>query len=384
MDNLDEITKNPALMSLSMSGSADHINRYKDLMRMHKEPEVIEDCVRKVAKYYSAEELDKLLYILQKENIEPIADCLIEITGVNPELRKNALRFFKEKRWARSINDIADQVKDEYHSKSFNIVIQLMSYYHNYFGAIEQYENTKPLVSAMRMIKNSQGITRHCNYYNREIREILDPYNDSLLIYNIFTINLFKSEDAAVKVANGLTRYNAREARKYSSILRWAAENGKDCIAEMVDAFEKYDLQVLHQAFVDCNLDETNFEELLTDKAANAVKKSRNPLAMIKRIMTTDYTLIREMLCSRTLGQELSYDDLDLISNSLDLVKKIHKERDNENYEKVIKGYFSELNRAIHQGHDFKSYVRNIQIYCSDVEKQMRDNAQELMVVHNA
>lgn len=124
----------------------------------------------------------------------------------------------------------------------------------------------------------------------------------------------------------------------------------------------------------DCILD-----ELLKDRTYQELQN--NP-EILDENYVDNYLIIRSNICDELLD-ELSVNDIVLIKNAYSLVMDVHRDRMDE-YKKTIKeNYFSEMNRAINQADTVKGQIQMIREYCKEVEYQIKENAKDLMVVHD-
>lgn len=145
----------------------------------------------------------------------------------------------------------------------------------------------------------------------------------------------------------------------------------RDKIAKVVKILDKYN-DNQHEIVVEKLWNIGGYlDELLSDEAYNAIKK--NP-SVIHRL--EDYIANRLMV-----DIKVSYDELELITNTYNLMAEIHKERSYGYFNQIREGFFKELNRAINQETNYNKQIKNLRIYCREVQGKLLDNASDLMVV---
>lgn len=156
-------------------------------------------------------------------------------------------------------------------------------------------------------------------------------------------------------------------------------------VVRIFDKYKKCDYQGIAK-YIDSLTRESfslnDLKEFLTKRAYRVLSKSRNVIKDMSNIHT-NYGSSAVNIKERQVKNACSYSDFDLIKSTEELVKAVHERRDEDDYHKIMKGFYSELNRAIRQSTDFKGKIRNLRQYCNEVQKQMKDNAEELMVMAN-
>lgn len=119
---------------------------------------------------------------------------------------------------------------------------------------------------------------------------------------------------------------------------------------------------------------EVDFEELLSDKGYDEVKKNG-----LKSVALKHYSLIRKNVREHSVLAKLSYPDMDSISKAYNAVMAVHRERKTRDRNEITEGFFAEMNRAISQGTDTESKIQMLKTYGRDVQDKMKTNAGELM-----
>lgn len=76
-----------------------------------------------------------------------------------------------------------------------------------------------------------------------------------------------------------------------------------------------------------------------------------------------------------------SYNNLKLIKKTYDTVMRLHERRSRQDKQRITKGFFDELKRSYSQGGSEESKEKMVRMYCIDVNKQIKDNAEELMLI---
>lgn len=95
------------------------------------------------------------------------------------------------------------------------------------------------------------------------------------------------------------------------------------------------------------------------------------------------YDLILQNIKDEELKQNIG-DDWKRVNRATKLVYKIHQNKSMYDQGQILVGFYEELNRAVSQGNNLDEKVKMLRQYCDEVEEQMKDNAEELMVVTNA
>lgn len=119
--------------------------------------------------------------------------------------------------------------------------------------------------------------------------------------------------------------------------------------------------------------EEMDLEELLVDENYDRIKSSEDPKILFRNILMNQYTEIRKNI------HNIGFDDVRLVRKTLDLVMAIHTDRDVKQKNDIKNGFFDELKRAMAQG----DRIRYLRRYCDEVQEQMKNNVEDLMVVHN-
>lgn len=120
-------------------------------------------------------------------------------------------------------------------------------------------------------------------------------------------------------------------------------------------------------------------EELLRLRAYNAIKNGSDVAKIVNGESKKGIDKIRD----EEVRDNASYSDLKLVENTWNFVKQIHTGRKTSQRKEIERAFKCELERAMSQGCDLKSKIKNLRQFCYDVKKQMKDNASDLMVVTN-
>lgn len=146
----------------------------------------------------------------------------------------------------------------------------------------------------------------------------------------------------------------------------------------MLKAMEKYpNLQGMLKIGLEDKV--YDFKELLSEAATESIN---NSVKALLPIINSNYSRERDKITD-PIATRISYKDLDLIHNTWEFVREIHTNRPDKIVE-IEKGYYRELNRAISQGSNDKKKIANLRQYCNEVQKQMKENASDLMVIYDA
>lgn len=152
-------------------------------------------------------------------------------------------------------------------------------------------------------------------------------------------------------------------------------------MADVMDKYFDMDTNELYLAFRDQqNIRDLDINELLTDRAYNAMKRSKDQKKTLHKILSNNYGRRSKEIAH---GDKIGYKELDLIFSTYKFVKGIHAKRNSEDMKEIREGFYSNLNRAIVQASDNKGMVRQVRQYCSEVRQKMEDNVDELMVIYD-
>lgn len=116
---------------------------------------------------------------------------------------------------------------------------------------------------------------------------------------------------------------------------------------------------------------------LRDESTIEMVKKSDDPCRLIKAVLKGEYQFLDK------LDIELEDKDKQLVLKTYDFIMDVHRRRRPKCKFEISKGFYDELKRAIDQGSNYKDKIENLREFCYDAKAQMRDNAEELMVVGN-
>lgn len=147
-----------------------------------------------------------------------------------------------------------------------------------------------------------------------------------------------------------------------------------EALDKYIDEFEDFD------TFISELDGQCYFQELLSDDCYQKVSASKNPYEYMKKIVAKDY---HDLRVNMDEGEILSYKDLDSVFETWQLVEEVHISREYEDLEKIEDGFYAELNRAMSQGSNDGQKRRNLKQYCREVRNKIRDNAADLMVMHD-
>lgn len=126
-----------------------------------------------------------------------------------------------------------------------------------------------------------------------------------------------------------------------------------------------------------------DFGELLREEVYKQITNSENPEGLIEDCLFSGLGSVRMEITDDKFREKVKLSDLLKVKKTFSLVMEIHRERDRDDSHKIIEGFFEEMNRVIYQGKDYKAQAKYLRQYCKEVEKQMKDNAKDLMVITN-
>lgn len=149
-------------------------------------------------------------------------------------------------------------------------------------------------------------------------------------------------------------------------------------VAEVLLKYEDNHYDDVYEAILLGGVDIPICEELLTDRAYNGIKKDPQ---FVHQIARRKYWTIGNKLGE--FSSKLTYKDLDVGMDTYFLVKYVHENKGEDSLFKILNGYIDEMKRAVNQGTDFESKKKMYFEYCREVKNQIKERADELMVVTN-
>lgn len=255
--------------------------------------------------------------------------------------------------WDRNIEidglkNVAHAIADTIRHGSISSVANVMEYFENYKGVSPIEAVALPIGAPALCLKDAIP--------QDKLLKFLKKYSDKDLVpaaVTIFNTTLgAKSVDVAKAVIDIFDEYIDQS----SAIAR---------------AYERIPKENLKKAY---------HSQLLSDKAKDAVLKSRNPEQLVYNLLTRNYS--PDLIDS--IKDKISYEDLDLVYDTVALIKEIHQKRNPNHRLWLIGSFYQELNRAINQGNSYRAKIGNLRQYCREVQKEMKQNIEDLMVVTNA
>lgn len=209
------------------------------------------------------------------------------------------------------------------------------------------------------------------------VRNSPDPVQTAKFIEHSYRYNGAESlENYACELVEMYSKTNF-----YSDFIKFISKQTRS--KEDLEVFKKYfDNKAKTLVFAlgthrRSNQTEFHFDGLLSDRVYSAIEKTRTTIETIQRLVDLDYE------CRDFIDMDLKKEDVDLVNQTYAFVRIVHELRFYEDKTKVANGFFDELERSMDQGTDYNSKVRNLRVYCNEVQKQMQQNIEELMVMND-
>lgn len=252
----------------------------------------------------------------------------------------------------------------------------------------EKYELYKGIAFFLNYTKNlntdyAKGIVNNCK--KNPIREFIEKHGTEKTIQSVLNMRTKVMPDILDRAIEISGKYENSELL-FEALNVVASKKNANTVETYCKIFEKY-LDNNSGSFVKLILerkkvDAFDFDELLSDRCYNLVKKAKDPYEVINKIAIKFYSSIRNCIDDRKFAEKLDYNDLDILNSAGKFAIEIHKHKSSDLQWQIRKGFKNELNRAIAQGHDYKSKLQNLKRFCYEVKKGLRDNAYDLMVMH--
>lgn len=146
------------------------------------------------------------------------------------------------------------------------------------------------------------------------------------------------------------------------------------------DVLDKYmDSDVVMQKLTTDLWNVDVYDALLSDDVYQRLQKDPE---YIHSIADNEYASFIRILDDEMIA-EMPEGYLESAKKTLNLVMDVHRQRNLEQKMDLREGFLEEMKRAISQGKDCKSRIRYFREYCREVQDQMRENIDELLVMHN-
>lgn len=176
------------------------------------------------------------------------------------------------------------------------------------------------------------------------------------------------------RIKGALFKYN----KKVNSAILKIIFNVPNDIFELLDLFNKYDKhkETIAKYVADKELFTVHLDELVTDRAYKEIAKNGTK---IHDILVKPYGLFREDITDTQVKENISYYDLDFVIDTHNIVMNMHEKRYYLAQNAISECYVKELNRAISQGDDYDSKIKNLKQYCKEVKQRIKESAEELM-----
>lgn len=125
-------------------------------------------------------------------------------------------------------------------------------------------------------------------------------------------------------------------------------------------------------------------DEFLTKRAYREIKKGLDPGVICGLKQVNEGRNEVENYVDEEVNEHLTYDDINLVNNTRRFIYQIHENRSPLGRGRIINGFYDELKRAASQGNNYKEKINSLRQYCHEVRTQLKNRAEELMVVNYA
>lgn len=321
-----------------------------------------EDLLEVYSVYYGEETRDQLRQYIPHKDFVKIVDTVAKI-NVNTGYQEEVVNIIENHNRARGFTQILESLIKAYEENYLPTAVPVFDSF-KLTTLLYNYQQNKNLNS---IIKN---IGEMCNDYSDVgvVKQRIEYYMDS-------------------KINDALCEYTGKAAKVINASIK--SGSGQDFVWKVIDVFEKYKTHlqyILGEFWDDKNqtLGNVRPNRLLSERAYQEVKKSKKPRQMIHNLMVKQYMQLYASIKDGVFAQKVSYDDLELLEQTEQFVVNMTKERDLKDRTIIENGFWDEFNRAINQGETFEEKSRYLRQYCRDVQKLMKDNAIDILVMHYA
>lgn len=356
---------------------------------LDKNPEARE-CLIEFVKYkFSSDDIDKLSDLFdQYEDIKPYAKAIKLLVTMDDKIQAmNAISIFSDYAQKEGIEDIAEAI-EKFVKVEPKPVQNLMKCFcsYNSIEVLLSYESRKDVIKAVtrHALRKIEAVRLTGSVNNvlglLEVKEIIEGGNSEEKAFCIMEVymnqyySVIDKQNLAVNTARALKNYNSTAA----DILTYMSVNKSGEMTNKVALIlEKYSNQIdkIYDGMFkgEEDLQEKTLDELLSDRAYEAISKDSSVLSKIFK-MNCDYL-------RNKIEFDFDYPELEKVKKAFDFVKDIHRDRNGEDLHKIEDGFYEQLNRAVRQEEDIKGKVRMLNEYCRDVIHQMGENADDLMII---
>lgn len=324
----EEFHKEQIILSVGLDHLS-YLGHSNKVFALYAEKDCLMDIVREAKQIYRWDSMhcnDKIDYFRKKE----VYDCISLYDG-SPECVRiiNKIPFITP----RSVKRFAKEVSSDF-------VRDTLKTYSKYSNVNEA------ILSAFARISQESGLK------------------------TIQTFNALGNKSAIA--AEALIEFPHANDSKYQSFL--------DLIVMYKDNHLSEVCQGVMSAYKD---QDVNFDKLMKGKIWRAVHKSKDPRRYVTNLLVNAYKQIHKHIDDKKVRKSIGFEDLDYIISTKRLIEDVHEERDADDLDLILGGFYTEMNRAIDQGYGVKQKISNLHQYCKEVQAKMRDNAYELMVMVN-
>lgn len=213
-------------------------------------------------------------------------------------------------------------------------------------------------------------IVNTCSKFQGEIREA---------VVKTLICSIRNHDKHCLKVSDFIKEYRSEKPEFYLALTR-SMVFSKEFVDNVMEAYRTFKgicEDEISYLICNKNVGDLDFDGLLNN--ADQIKDGK----LVEEILTTDLAQYRFHIYDDVFRRQASFSDLRKIKETYELVMDIHRDRKNPHRGEIMNGFKSELNRAIDQGYDINQKSKMLELYCKEVKKEIRNRAEELMVVTN-
>lgn len=357
-----------------------NLEAVKPIFEKELSPEVCK-CFTEISNYSNVELYKKFNTLLEKSNSYSVR-CLSQVAEFSSEETTEKVLDFLIKNADKKVDHYALGI---YYFCNRNAVQIVQKLVHKYDGLLEFLNDySEDINDKIAMGVQNVADMEH-NYFIKAAKILNNPaaakaiedeiIKGETLVEALIKLNLHSDEETTLHVLNGLKELRSDTYLHYQILI--AQEVDPEKVREASDVFVKYkdyfDDFVRVISYSTIALDKLNYKDMLDDEVYESVRDSKNPGRLIKRVLTQGYKSL--------MKYEFKHQEMEIVLDTIDLIHEVHKKREKNQLCRIVNGFYQELDRAVNQGNDYNSRLKMLKEYCNDVQKQMRDNVDELMVI---
>lgn len=309
----------------------------------------------------------------------------------SPAIANETMRLLNKHSWKKEYLEIISGCAGQMGTDKQDVHNILMVFDHS-TDILNMYEtNSKEVAYAVSLLRTppGNGIQYAKVFGSKEVIEAVEKHGD--ITEFIAEIRVNSTEKVTIETAKVCSKYDRDGARRISSMIDTITEDDKleGRALQVLEIFDRYrdnNWESFWRIISNYmgRLDKAQMHQLQNQKTYDKIKNAKNPYKTMLKIIENDYEALMLSLDDEDFALQLKYEDMDLVFETYKIIEEIHKKRSEEDRFDVHLGFYEELNRAISQGNNYKSKLKNMKQFCKEVQKAMKDNALDLMVVNNA